>query len=362
MEYIVPEYYKHFVCKCGDCRKSCCDGWPITISQKEYYYLIGVACSDELRGKLDCALKLSPVRSTQSYAVLSGDWHGNCKLHLESGLCALQTELGAEAIPAVCRLYPRSTKKLLRYCECSCSNSCEQVVELLMDIHTPLRFEEVTLSQDPVFEFPLTHQNYESFKHAISIMQNRSLSLGERFLSLHHELYGSIISSPSSDLSLAFQVVSDLTVSYENNETICEYCRETLRYFGLDEDHRPEKDYLHLKEKYDAASCLIEKLLPDWPVLIEQLLINHMIYNDFIYTTPFDQGTDAYISLVLTYSFLRFHILGILSNGILSSSLVDFLVSMFRLIDHSNFKSVAVALFKNRQLPAADAIAQLVFL
>ncbi|MBP1754493.1 MAG: hypothetical protein H6Q59_891, partial [Firmicutes bacterium] len=80
----------------SECRHSCCDGWPIRISMKEYYRLLGEGCSPKLRTRLDCALKLSssPCFNTYTYAQIATDWQGICMLHQPDGLCALQSELG----------------------------------------------------------------------------------------------------------------------------------------------------------------------------------------------------------------------------------------------------------------------------
>ena len=62
-EFLVPDYFLDFSCKMGDCRRACCVGWPVSISMKEYFSLIGLDCEKELRVKLDCGLKVASYPS-----------------------------------------------------------------------------------------------------------------------------------------------------------------------------------------------------------------------------------------------------------------------------------------------------------
>ena len=101
--FSVPAYYPNFHCKAGDCRHPCCSGWGITLSMKEYFNLIGMDCSPELRRRLDTAFHPVDVPSEERYACISPRWDGDCPLHLPNGYCALQCEHGEGAIPTVCR-------------------------------------------------------------------------------------------------------------------------------------------------------------------------------------------------------------------------------------------------------------------
>ena len=50
--YFVPDYFLRFACKIGTCRTACCVGWPVSISQENYFRLLGVDCSTDLRRRL----------------------------------------------------------------------------------------------------------------------------------------------------------------------------------------------------------------------------------------------------------------------------------------------------------------------
>jgi lysine-N-methylase len=329
---------------------------------KEYYRLIGINCTHKLRAKLDCALKICPQPSMECYAEMSTDWCGICMMHREDGLCALQAELGEESLPEVCRLYPRNVKRLTDSSECSCSNSCEEVVELLMNCKETLWFEEITLSVDPEFEIDITSKKLECCKKSISMIQDRSLLLPERFINLGNFLCGAdFFSNRRPDhLSLAFQVLQVFDKYFEYSSSISDYCKTSQSYFSIEgKEKLSEEDLKTIAEKYLSASEHLEAILPDWQLLFEQLIVNHMFYNNFPYTDPQETVNDAYLSLVITYSFLRFNILGFMSDKTDLQKLVDFFAAMFRLIEHSDFEYAAVNLFKEEKYPVQDGINQL---
>lgn len=204
--YTAPEYYKHFSCKCGKCRNTCCGGWGISLTMSEYYRLIGLNCSPELRLKLDCAFYRPENPSPERFALINRRFDGKCPLQREDGLCGIQKECGEDVISSVCRYYPRSIKNTDPP-ECCCSSSCEAVIEMLLKIRSPLRFEKLTLEFEiPEDELSEEHAEvkykYEKLKNihfdpelinnltgestilrktSIAIMQNRNISLPNRF-------------------------------------------------------------------------------------------------------------------------------------------------------------------------------------
>lgn len=364
MNYIVPEYYNYLKCKCGECRHSCCEGWPVRISMKEYYYLLGINCSEKLRTRLDCALKICSEPSNECYAEVSVNWLGICMLHRDDGLCSIQTELGENSLPIVCRRYPRSTKHLAGIYQCSCSNSCERVVELLLNLKEPLSFIEKDLSILPEFELNLSAREFKCCQKSISIIQKRCLPLPERFINLFQFLSGRNNSFGKPDnLSAAFQLLNKMNQFFKYSISICDYCKTSQRYFGIEEKEKlSEDDLKDVAEKYKSATVHLEAILPDWQIPFEQIIANHMFYNNFPYTENLENTSDAFLSLTITYSFLRFNLLGCLSDQTNSKTLVDYLAAMFRLIEHSDFKYLAVKLLRNEAFPVKECVTELLYL
>lgn len=361
MKYIVPEYFKHFKCKSGSCRHSCCEGWPVRISMKEYYKLIGINCSKKLRTKLDCALKICSKPSAVCYAEIANKWNGICMLNQVDGLCYLQRELGESVLPEICRIYPRKLVQLSESNLCSCSNSCEAVVELLYAQKTPMQFEEMDIAIHPKFEVKLTMQQLEECKKAISILQDRTQSLPERLFTLGNFLNGYEYYTPNmSDLSLAFQFLYSLDKYYENSMSVSDYCRSAENYFCIDrKDTLTSEDQLMISEKYAYAIKQLDIHLPEWQDVFEQLLVNHIFYSIFPYTESLASRNDAYLSLVIIYSFLRINLLGFIANETNKDRLIDFFAAMFRLIDHSSFDYITVEFLKGMKYSVGNLITQL---
>ena len=107
---LVPDYFPSFRCKIGGCRHSCCEGWAISVTMKDYFKLLSVPCSEELRRRIDTALHLYDYPTETKYAQISPRYDGNCGMRLPDGRCGLHAELGEEALSEVCRLYPRGIR------------------------------------------------------------------------------------------------------------------------------------------------------------------------------------------------------------------------------------------------------------
>jgi len=330
---------------------------------KEYYHLLGVECSDTLRRKLDCALNICHEPGKEGYAQLSANWLGLCMLQRDDGLCALQMELGDSILPQVCKLYPRSSKQLITINQGSCSNSCEGVIELLMQFNEPLKFEDRDLLITPEFKFDLSANEYDTCKESICIMQNRNHSLPQRFLLLSNHLNATDFNSEvPHNHNQAFLILNVLN-QYFINSSISEYCQLTQDYFNLEgKEFLNEVELSIILEKYKLANEHLEVILPDWHTLLEQLIVNHMFYNNFPYIDNHNHMVDSYLSLTLMYSFLRFNLLGFMSNKTDSKDLVDFLAALFRIIEHSNFKSIVAGLFKSNDFQILKCIPQLVYI
>ncbi len=349
MKYIVPEYYSQFQCKGGKCRRSCCDGWPIRITKNEYYHLLGTHCSQKLRKRLDIALKTCSTPNSASSALIATDWRGNCMLHGENGLCALQTELGETALPQVCRLFPRKMKTSETVNFCCCSGSCEEVVELLFRVIKPLQFEEIDLSSKAEIEFDFSTSQYNICTNSISIMQNRNYSLAERFIFLGNYLnIDNFYTANNHDTIYSLQILTQLCECYNESNSISQYIKVSLNHLGIHGvDLNSTSNLSILMQTYHSSSDHINTILPTWQVLIEQLIINHMFYHSFPFEDDLGGIEAAFISLIGVYSFLRFNMLGYYAEHDNADGLIDFFSSMFRVIDHSNFKNVAVSLIRN---------------
>lgn len=135
-----PAYYDDFQCLAQDCQISCCKGWHISFDRKDYLSLRQQHGSEELNQCMQKSLRRLKNTSSGHYAefAMRGD---ACPLLAEDGLCLLQKEKGHEALPLVCKIFPRlHTYTFSGYYERSLSPACEAVLELLWNLPQGIDF------------------------------------------------------------------------------------------------------------------------------------------------------------------------------------------------------------------------------
>lgn len=296
----VADYYKDFKCKCGACRRVCCGGWGITVSADEYFRLIGLECGETLRDKLDVALAQVDDPSPERYAVMKPSYTGKCRLINDEGLCSLQIECGEEALPAVCRTYPRS----LTDAHAGCTASCERVVEMLM------RTEQLAFSEPPAGQTG----------EYIAALQDRSRPLYERIRrAVAGALPGGLYYNGPTLLSMYAGTLAESS----------DFMRETVR---------PVADRYALRcDELRRDSAEFCRAFPDSEAWFENLIVNRMFITDF----PSSDLTAAVCGIACEYALLRVTTLGCRDE----EEFVDRVSGLYRYIGHTNFnKNSAAAL------------------
>lgn len=367
LDYLVPDYYPAFSCKMGACRHPCCEGWPVTISMKDYFNLLSVDCSPELRRRLDTGLHLAPHPTTDAYAQILPRYDGQCPLHLPDGRCGLQAELGPDVLAAVCRLYPRGVRTgELR--ECSCAASCEAVPEMLLHRAEPLRFINAPLDIQPPPCPPRHHffhtggREQEIRLWLIAQLQNRAYPLPRRMLLLGqallamdqalaarddqriHRLLSGEEALPEPDvltadparladgLSAAEQM---LAIMDGSSNSIRAYGEAVLATFGQDDAPR-----------YQQAAARFGALIPQWENWFEHLLVNHMFFAQFPFQDRPVPLKDEYLALCAVYTLLRFLTVAHAWLHPEQDAIVDVVAAVFRLVEHTEFDRYAAALLR----------------
>lgn len=163
------------------------------MSTEDYFRLLGVPCGPAMRERLDNAVRVSLHPTPEAYAQIAPTWTGDCPLHLPDGRCAVHAMLGPNALPTVCRLYPRGIR-VEDGNECSCANSCEAVIETMMRRKAPIRFVQTELDIQPPkaakreFFFETVGRAQEIRLYFIRIMQEREKTLPQRLMKLGEAL------------------------------------------------------------------------------------------------------------------------------------------------------------------------------
>ena len=340
MNYFVPRYFAGFKCKMGDCRSACCVGWPVTVSMKNYFTLLGLPCRKELRDRLDCALRVVDRPTEEEYARFSPNWLGDCPMRMEDGRCSIHAELGEEVLSDVCRLYPRGVRLWNGRTECSASNSCEKTLELLWDEAEPMTFEVRDLaltppphpgSPSPTEGVPMTDEFRFSLIEAVG---DRTKPLGERIRDLRR-LMSCVPLTESGD---GVRAALRMTAYYADRS-------DSIREAGCAVIGR----YENSPDLYRKDAAAFEARFPKWERFWEQMTANHMFFSQFPYYGIARE--EAWKSLAAVYGLTR-----ILAVGTLAAreardpagdrdTLIDVLAAAFRLIAHTPFeRSVSAAL------------------
>lgn len=386
-KYRVPEYYDDFSCKGGACRSTCCSGWGISFSVKEYFRLLGIECSGELRRKLDGAFHISEHPTEDRYAQISPNWRGDCPLHMENGLCQLHAECGEEALSSVCRLYPRGVHAAFAR-ECSCANSCEAVLELLFEMEEPMRFVERELSieapEAPQDRDETAARYYEPLrKMVIEALQNRKYDLSQRLaltggmtallseafrnreewiISGAMEICGQMTPPPvrERDDRMMMLCVYRLGRMFEQSDSVGKYISEGMSRLGLSFTDEPDDLMLdRAAARWREAAGRFEERYPEWQRMFEQMLVNHVFFDGYPFSDRRENLWEAHMSLCAAYAFVRFLAVMQTADQGDKEALADVCAAAFRLIEHSSFDWNAVHLLESCGMKGAGDMAQL---
>ena len=384
-DFLVPDYFPSFQCKIGACRHVCCEGWPVTIPLRDYFRLISVPCSPDLRRRLDTALQILPRPENEEYARICPGYDGDCRLRMADGRCQIQVELGEDVLPMVCRLYPRGIRVREDF-ECSCANSCEAVPEIFLDHPAPLQFIRVPLS----FDLPKSAERKNIFADAgrgqeirmyyIRILQDREQDLPERLMSLglamqkiektlqadDHprieeilasapERYNQMIGDPTQEQFDAGMEIAGAMMKQvsEKSVSVREYGEAALEWFALKDNSIGS---------YQSAIANFEAVVPNWRVVFEHLLVNHMFFEQFPFQDRPVPVKDEFLAICAVYTLMRFLSVGWTAVHPTVPDFVDVCSALFRLISHTAFDRYAANLLKQLGCVTPEKVCALVSL
>lgn len=321
------DYYGDFRCKGGDCRNSCCEGWEIAVGMEDYFRLIALECGDELHHKIECAFRTPQSPSPERYRLISPNWLGMCPLHDEGGLCMLHRDCGAGALPEICRVYPRSLKRLCGQGRACCSNSCEAVIEALMR-DAPLSFPSAPLDARPELDEGGDPAALTLGWACISLIQDRSLALDARVGKVCSLLNRGARArrNPGAEdgLRALMSALEALRPEFRSLDAFGAAAFE--RYTGTGSLERHRADMAALRARF-----------PKLDLWMENVLANHFFYAGFPAVDARLEPADACPGLCLLYS-------GALAAAAAHcalhpgrDALADALAGFFRMAEHSAF-------------------------
>ncbi len=380
--YLVPDYVPEFACKMGACRRPCCEGWPISMSTEDYFRLLGVPCGPAMRERLDNAVRVSLHPTPEAYAQIVPTWTGDCPLHLPDGRCAVHAMLGPNALPTVCRLYPRGIR-VEDGNECSCANSCEAVIETMMRRKAPIRFVQTELDIQPPkaakreFFFETVGRAQEIRLYFIRIMQERGKTLPQRLMKLGEALQQMENALKRKDekrvgelLGGAELAAYDLPQKPNRAHALNIACAMLERIDGQSGSIREHGEaalaLLGVEDgraaRYAAAERHLNEALPDWPVAFEHALVNHMFFEQFPFQDRDEGLCDEFVAICAVYVVLRVLCVCAMAGQSEQTVFVDAMAATFRFIDHTAFDRYGAHLLKTLGCADEAGLAELVTL
>ena len=119
-----PDFYDAFRCLAGSCPDSCCKEWQIAVDPEsaDRYLTLPGALGERLRRVLCCE------EGEYAFTLESG----RCPMWQKNGLCAIQSELGENALCHTCREFPRLRHDYGDFAELGLELSCPEAARLML--------------------------------------------------------------------------------------------------------------------------------------------------------------------------------------------------------------------------------------
>lgn len=175
MKIIKPDYYDNFHCIADRCRHNCCIGWEIDIDEVtlELYENIPGEFGERLRSGITCG-------DTPSFKLGEGE---RCVFLNERGLCDIILNLGEDALCDICTEHPRFRNCFSDRTEMGLGLCCEEACRLILGRHAPVKLIEMDF-EDGKRPIPAEVRFFDDRQHMFDILQDRSLTMPERFTML----------------------------------------------------------------------------------------------------------------------------------------------------------------------------------
>ena len=174
MYYLYPDYYKKFHCTADKCIDTCCAEWQIVIDDD----------SLEKYGKYEGDYQQTLCQNIDwEEGVFEHNKRGKCAFLRGDNLCDMYIHMGAGSLCSTCREYPRHTEEFENLREITLSLSCPEVAKIVMNTTEPVTFISKEDDEDENYEdfdYFLFSELEDVREEMICIMQNRSISIGDR--------------------------------------------------------------------------------------------------------------------------------------------------------------------------------------
>ena len=306
---------------------------------------------------------------------------GRCAFHTNEGLCSLQLICGENALPNVCRTFPRKISSTLAAREYALSPACEGVLALLWDLPEGIDFVEEPLDRKDWVVYkpdtPVTAQFADIRSFCIDILQERSLTMPQRLLLtgflfqqfqsadwqtegvvntwlsqgkrlLHNPAVASELDRLPQDHQMFISNNLQIAARFSNRPANKELGEELLAAVT---EKDPEADFQVTVSvpRYKELEYKLEELLGHSEYFFENLMVSTVFLKKFPNLISPEELWKDYVRLCNTYSFFRFAAVCGCDKEVSRERLFYILVAASRALLHNsaNLNELQDELFQN---------------
>lgn len=372
---IYPDYYPGYQCKCGECRRSCCQGdWDISLCREEYLADIDPGLGPKALTMAKEGIQVNEnSQDEEHYAQMAIGEDGRCRFLTKDGLCGWLLETKSD-VGSVCRDFPRIYIRFLQDTYIFPSVTCEAVLELLFRKKDVVRLiwqekeaEELRyyakVTEEQIQRRPLLGIYPELVQYGLGILQNRNYTLDQRMQLLAFSVYridqmervGAVdgILAELNQLSqeqVARHYLETFASCYGGIQAVILVCGDIYSLFCR------KKVYQRTAEKIlrglgvglteDGSPCLVDREIyikrkdakRDYMEKIEYFL-EHVITSVFLHNlVPLGEpGPWQNIQYTIAcYTLLKGGIIGYFDTIPPNEALIDMVVEIMRMCSHNN--------------------------
>ncbi len=414
LNIIEPNYFKEFHCIGGACKNNCCHDWGIHLTKKEYIDTKNTKKSKELQEICDHAFhRLKKSKNRNVYAEMRLKENGNCQFLDDDGLCMLQKECGYNILSKTCKQFPRKSFQYMNTAEQYLSTGCEEVVRLLMNLpdgieltnggqidHTELFAPSLIIVQPEVISSAPFKYYWDIRTLLISIMKNRSYSVEDRLilLGIAFKHIDELIAANTGDKIPAY--IDGLVAACADDKSMLDDIRDIepktnqnainfasmlktmtdfntvpknfsekiqLAYgitYGITYGKSEEVERITIKvsnDRIEKQLGYLFNMLSGREYIIENIMLNAMLYLNFPFTDSNMSFWDSYIFLCQVYSLMIFMVAGNLSETSNDNDIIEaFVISSRALLQNTFIKMNFLEFIKEHKSTTLGAMVYLI--
>ncbi len=145
---------KEFACIGGDCEDTCCGGWRVSLTKRDYSKIRTRMSNGRLQQFKAVVIRTRKDALDGEFARVELDEKGNCGFLDCDSLCSLQKDFGPSVLPKVCAVYPRLVSLVGSRIELTGTLSCPEAARKCL-----LHSDAVELVDSSPDDLPLQKYN-----------------------------------------------------------------------------------------------------------------------------------------------------------------------------------------------------------